>query len=431
MKRLHIALRISGLILIATGAYGFIDNGSGGEAPIAHRLFPLPEQPDGRPATHKEIPAFVHDGLDWLVKAQYDNGGWGAGQHTAQDIRDPKGVKIDPATTAFAAMALLRTGNTLADGKYSGNLKKALFHLLETVEKASDEGSSISDVVGTQPQAKLGQHIDLSMCAQFFGKVLPYAEQDALLKGRIEKALDKCVAKLERAQQSDGSWNSGGWAPVLQSAMANSALEQAQAVGREVDEKALERSKDYQRSNLDADARSVRTEAGAGIQLYAVASTKRANVKDVVTVKREIEKMADSIRATGAAVDEEIVLDLVSTESFIQRGYDRDKAEAMMTAYRQNSVAQEMLTDDRVLAGFGNNGGEEFLSFMMTSESLALEGGEKWDAWYAKMSDLFGKIRNGDGSWSGHHCITSPVFCTAAVIMAMTADRDTQAFELQ
>ena len=83
-----------------------------------------------------------------------------------------------------------------------------------------------------------------------------------------------------------------------------------------------------------------------------------------------------------------------------------------------------MLNDDAVLQGFGNNGGEEFLSYMMTSESLAHAGGEDWSAWYEKMNERLSAIQNGDGSWSGHHCITSPVFCTAAVIMTMTADRD-------
>jgi hypothetical protein len=34
------------------------------------------------------------------------------------------------------------------------------------------------------------------------------------------------------------------------------------------------------------------------------------------------------------------------------------------------------------------------------------------------------KIQNGDGSWTGHHCITSPVFCTAAVVQCLTTDRD-------
>ncbi len=34
------------------------------------------------------------------------------------------------------------------------------------------------------------------------------------------------------------------------------------------------------------------------------------------------------------------------------------------------------------------------------------------------------KIQDPRGSWSGQHCITSPVFCTAAVVQCLTTDRD-------
>ena len=34
------------------------------------------------------------------------------------------------------------------------------------------------------------------------------------------------------------------------------------------------------------------------------------------------------------------------------------------------------------------------------------------------------KIQRDDGSWTGLHCITGPVFCTAAVLQCLTADQD-------
>ena len=82
------------------------------------------------------------------------------------------------------------------------------------------------------------------------------------------------------------------------------------------------------------------------------------------------------------------------------------------------------MKDERVIAGFGNNGGEEFLSFMMTSESLVITGGEEWNKWKEKMHNMLSKIQNEDGSWNGHHCITSPVFCTAAAILSLTVEND-------
>jgi hypothetical protein len=61
---------------------------------------------------------------------------------------------------------------------------------------------------------------------------------------------------------------------------------------------------------------------------------------------------------------------------------------------------------------------------MMTSESMVSMGTNAWDQWHSKMTNLLSSVQNPNGSWSGHHCITSPVFCTAAVVLALTADRD-------
>jgi hypothetical protein len=43
-----------------------------------------------------------------------------------------------------------------------------------------------------------------------------------------------------------------------------------------------------------------------------------------------------------------------------------------------------------------------------------------------KMSERLPKAQNPDSSWSGHHCITSPVFCTAAVVQIMSVEGETE-----
>ncbi len=63
---------------------------------------------------------------------------------------------------------------------------------------------------------------------------------------------------------------------------------------------------------------------------------------------------------------------------------------------------------------------------MMTAESMVITSDNNWKSWQQKMGRRFEKIQDGNGSWSGHHCITSPVFCTAAVIMTLTADHDAE-----
>ncbi len=434
MKRLRIIMVALGVVLATTAFVGWpflnglhTDSRAPAHPPeILPHLLSFVEQdgvalPDGDP---KALPEFVRNGLAWLAEAQFENGGWGAGSHAHQDVRDPRAVQIDPATTAFSAMAFLRAGNTLTDGPYHKTVGKALMYLLGLVESYPEEGVKISDVGGTQPQAKLGQHVDVAMVTQFFTQALPHTKHDAALRKRVGNALEVCVTKLTRAQDADGSWNSrGGWAGVLQSAMANSALEMADGLGVEVDREALERSRRYQKDNLDESSGEVRTESAAGVALYSIASNQRATAQEAREAKEKIAQgRRDGVLALPASVSEE---EAVSEENLKKLGYDEDDASRLTEAYRKNKAAARMMQNEQVLSGFGNNGGEEFLSYMMTSESLAGVGGEDWEAWYEKMNTRLAKIQNADGSWSGHHCITSPVFCTAAVILTMTADRQT------
>ena len=67
----------------------------------------------------------VRDGLAWMSDAQLPNGGYGAGSHSAQHIKDPHAVPADPATTSMVVQAFLRSGVTLKDSKYGKNLEKA------------------------------------------------------------------------------------------------------------------------------------------------------------------------------------------------------------------------------------------------------------------------------------------------------------------
>ena len=424
MRRLRIIGAALGVVFVTTAFVGLPFISHSPSAPVdPEPPKPLPYIGPVLDDDPKPLPAFVNKGLAWLAEAQFENGGWGAGSHSRQDIRDPRVVQIDPATTAFSAMAFLRAGNTLTDGPYRATVSKALAYLLDLVEAAPEEGTAISDVTGTQPQVKLGQNVDVAMVAQFLTQALPHTEHDAALRERVAEALERCVTKLARAQDADGSWNSrGGWAGVLQSAMANNALEMAQDAGLDIDADALDRSRQYQKDNLDETSGEVKTESAAGIALYSIASNQRATAKEA---REAEEKIAEGLRGGRFSLPAETKIDetVVTEGNLMAVGYEQEDAERLAEAYRKNKAASRMVRDDAVLAGFGNNGGEEYLSYMMTSESLATTGGEDWETWYDKMNTRLSKVQNPDGSWSGHHCITSPVFCTAAVILTMTADR--------
>jgi hypothetical protein len=325
-------------------------------------------------------------------------------------------VATDPATTAFVAMALLRTGNTPEAGPYRDPVKRATLYLVQAVE-SSPEGPSITNLAGTQPQAKLGPYVDTGMTSQFLARVLPVLTKGTPLHGRVDAALDRCLRKLESSQSAQGHWGSGsGWAPVLQSSMATTALEMAQAAGKKVDAGKLEKAREYQKKNYDA--ATGRTEAGdaAGVPLYAFSSAQRANAAEAAEATLEVEEAKARGDLPAAAP--------VSEDSLKRAGVDGRKARRLEQAYRDSQAQLKSMSDEQLLRGFGSNGGEEYLSYLQTSESLVMAGSQQWSQWQADMMRRLAKIQSQDGSWTGHHCITSPVFCTAAVLQTLTADRD-------
>src|SRR5687767_3721647 len=60
-------------------------------------------------------------GIQWLIKSQSPDGGWGHGSH---DNQSGIQVRTDPATTALIGKALLKAGGDLNSNPY----KKEIFH---------------------------------------------------------------------------------------------------------------------------------------------------------------------------------------------------------------------------------------------------------------------------------------------------------------
>lgn len=357
----------------------------------------------------------IDHGLEWLQAAQNNDGGWGAGSHGRQDIRDPHGVASDPATTAMVAMALQRNGTTLSQGKYSGNLKNALDYILLQVEQSPENSSNITTQTYTQPQTKLGQNIDVVLASQFLTNLLSELQDDPQLKQRVKKCVRKCITKIEDSQNADGSQQGSGWAGVLQSSFATSALETAKKEGFFVDEEILEKSKDFQKNNINVETNSVETESAAGIVLYSVSGSARASAQEAAEAK-------DRIR--GARNSGKIKTEEVTVDNLKKAGLSQNQAMKYTTAYNINKSAKKLAQDDNVTTGYGNNGGEEFLSFLQTGEGLIMSKDSDWQKWYDKTSGRLLNIQNNDGSWNGHHCITSPVFCTATCLLILSVNND-------
>jgi hypothetical protein len=377
-------------------------------------IIPKPELP-------VEVKKSIAAAQQWVMKAQLPNGGWGAGSHSMQHVRDPHAVTADPATTSLVLLSLLRTGNTLETGEHKKSVAKATEFLLEQVEEWSDDQPRLTRLTGTQPQQKLGQNIDAILTTQFFTTLLKYHSNHPW-KSRIERALQKCVTRIENEQDEDGNWKGGGWAPVLQSALADQALENAKDAGMEVDEEVLTKSKTYQKSNFDMDTKSAVTGKAAGVLLYSLSSTTRSSAKEARKAKNLIEK---------AKKDGKLKAEDQLNEVNLQRaGVAPAEAKELVTAYMINENTKTQSTRNDVMTGFGSNGGEELISYLLTGESIVMQGGNEWKSWYENMYRRIIGIQKNDGSWEGHHCITSPVFCTAAALLILSISNEVDAVSI-
>lgn len=359
--------------------------------------------------------ATIDKGEKWLVDAQNNDGGWGAGSHSNQGEMNPHAVSSDPATTAMASMALYRMGYSIEKGKYKTQLKHALDFLLSEVEK-NKNSEFITQVRGTQIQTKLGQNIDAALTLQFLNQVVPTLS-DRNLKKRVENAIQISVDKVEQSYDLNGKVSGAGWAGVLQSSFANAGLEQASKNKNiKVNKDKIAAARNYQKSNYDADAKTAKTEDGAGIMLYAVSSSVRGSAGEA----KEAEELFEKAKAEGK-IDRRAEMNRENLEKI---GVTREKAASYEVASKVYKAAKVQAMDDNVMNGFGNNGGEEFMSFLQTGESLIVKKDNDWKHWYNNVSGKIIKIQNENGSWNGHHCITSPVFCTATCLLILTIEND-------
>lgn len=365
-----------------------------------------------------KLAPFLQKSVEWLIEAQHPNGGWGGGSQANQQQRNPHKVKTDPATTAFTATALIRAGHTPTAGSFSRNVERATAYLVEVVETAETKGPRITKLTGTQPQSKLGGMIDTVMTAQFLGRVLPLLPEDHELYPRVDAALEKCLSKLEKSQDADGTWEAGGWAPILQGAFSLNALENAKAIGKKVDLAVLSRARESQKGNIDSSTGRAEAARGAGVELYAWSTGQRAAAPEARVAMDLIEKAKDEGKLGDDAE--------VNTRNLVIAGIEEADAIKFAKSHKQVLAQSERLDDKGLIAGFGNRGGEEYLSYMLTSESLFLTNREEWEKWNDKMLGLCQKVQAKDGSFTGHHCLTSPVFCTSAVVQCLTVDRDAE-----
>ena len=337
----------------------------------------------------------VDKGARWLASVQGADGGWGQDGGEPSSARPGERLESsgnDVANTAVAALALLQAGR-----QYQPQVERALAFILQRVEASPVDGLAITDREGTQIQRKLGPCIDTFLSAMLLSQIDGRASTPAL-NARVRKGLQKTVAKIEKHQQSDGSWNmAGGWAPVLGTSMASRSLFVAQNKGVAVDAAVMKRAEAYTVSALTAPPPATAGAAGTG------------------------RSAGGTFVASSAAPAEAAGVPLYQKAQALEQ-LSRTEADRAKNA-REIRAIQGQLADADFVGGFGSMGGEELFSYLNISDSMKRVGGDGWSKWHTNITQKILGLQNNDGTWAGHHCITGRVAMTSAAILNLTVDR--------
>ena len=337
----------------------------------------------------------IDKGARWLASVQGADGGWGQDGGETSSTRPGERLESsgnDVANTAVAALALLQAGR-----QYEPQVERALAFVLQQIEASPADGLAITDRQGTQIQRKLGPCIDTFLSSMLMSQIDGRASTPAL-NARVRKALQKTVAKIEKHQQSDGSWNlAGGWAPVLGTSMASRSLFEAQNRGVAVDAAVLKRAENYTVSALSAPPPAAARSAAGGVSAGRLAA------------------------APSAAPAEAAGVPLYQSAQALEQ-LSRTAADRVQNA-KEITAIQGQLANAAFVGGFGSMGGEEFFSYLNISDSMKRVGGDAWSKWHASITQKILGLQNNDGTWAGHHCITGRVAMTSAAILNLTVDR--------
>jgi len=373
--------------------------------------------------SNDQVSIAVDKGLKWLVSVQGKDGGWGQDGGETSYVRQGERLESngnDVANTAVAAEALLHTGNTPTRGEYRQSFERAIRFILEHVERTPAEGLAVTDLTGTQIQRKLGPYIDTFLTSKLLAE-LDGSMGDEQANARVRRSLEKCVAKVDKGQLKDGSWNiAGGWAPILGTSMASQSLFIANAKAVPVPKAAMDRVEVYtaQTAAPPPPPPAVPTGTVGGISAGTGGGVASALPVSGRTVGALTSMGGVSAEVSAASAGVSLYKRAQELEQLSRTPEERNKNGEQIKAI----TAQ--LADPRFVTGFGSIGGEEFFSYLNISDSLHRAGGPEWERWNRDMTAKILKMQNEDGTWAGHHCITGRVAVTSAAILMLVADRE-------
>src|SRR5689334_23082072 len=250
MRSIRMRVLVTGVAAVAIGIYA--ETGFSGDHNVAK---------------NDPVSVATAKGLKWLVSTQGKDGGWGQDGGETSYVRQGERLESngnDVANTAVAATALLHAGSTPTGGEYHAALLRAVDFILRNVDDSPAESLAVTTLHGTQIQRKLGPYIDTFLTSKLLAE-LDGTMGDPRVNAHVRRALEKCVAKIEKNQLKDGSWNiAGGWAPILGTSMASSSLYLAQKKGVAVNGAIMDKVQNYTAQAAQASPASVGTAGGRG-----------------------------------------------------------------------------------------------------------------------------------------------------------------------
>ncbi len=256
-------------------------------------------------------------------------------------------------------------GSTPTKGPKAALVRRALAYTIQAVDRL--QGNSIAPG-GSQIQNKIGRMGDNFFAALFLSQVV--GESDDL---RAERALRKLTDVTARTQQAGGGWGQEAWAPMLGNVMGWVSLRGATAAGVKVRASA-ERTAEH----IVAQMRNMQIGGDRGNWMF------------------DLYKSASGIRVLHS----------------MKKGDDPIARKAFEDVLRLVNQSDQAFTQA---------GGEEYLSFHLLTETMIQRGGKDWARWYPAVRDKLVAAQNADGTWTGHHCITSRTFCTGMAVSVLQA----------
>ena len=299
----------------------------------------------------------IERGFKWLKRARFADGSYGI------DIRQRP---VNIGCTAAVGLAMLASGSTPVQGPKKEELRKILSFLIKTIEKMP--ANNITSTGGSQLQYDLGQQAHSFYALLFLTQVAGEGHRPQETLEAARKVIDVVV----KSQHADGSWGHEAWAPILGTVLGWTSLRSAHFAGFDVGG-SPDKTADFLIENMRKNQNQHGNDWMHGFY-----------------------KNASGIRV------------------LYEMGRDDDPV-----VKKAFEGALELVTKGNT--AFNQAGGEEYLAFHLVTEAMLQKGGDDWAKWFPVVRDKIIKVQNSDGSWTGHHCITSRTFCTATACLVLSA----------